>query len=169
MAVTGLAQTHRICQHGVEHRLKLAWRTGDNLNTSAVAVCCCSVIVAPQLVEQAGVLDGDHGLGGKVLDQLDLLVGERTDFLPVNADRANQFVSLSIGTISGPPAGEFCHLAASRSFPGRHVSDMNELLRVSDPVKSMCRAGRQSGRVPCNAAERRLTRSAATRRNASPS
>ncbi len=26
----GGAETHRISQHGVEHRLKLAWRTGDD-------------------------------------------------------------------------------------------------------------------------------------------
>ena len=30
-----------------------------------------------QLVEQARVLDGDDGLSGEVLDQLDLLIGER--------------------------------------------------------------------------------------------
>ena len=34
-----------------------------------------------ELVEQPRVLDGDDGLGGEVLDQLDLLVGERPDLL----------------------------------------------------------------------------------------
>ena len=48
-------------------------------STSAVAVCCCERFA--QLVEQARVLDRDDGLGGEVLDQLDLLVGERPDFL----------------------------------------------------------------------------------------
>ena len=41
-------------------------------STSEVAVCCSSDSVrsrcAAQLVEQPGVLDGDHGLGGEVLD-----------------------------------------------------------------------------------------------------
>ncbi len=46
------------------------------LSTSAVAVCCCSDLA--QLVEQPRVLDGDDGLRGEVLHQLDLLVGERT-------------------------------------------------------------------------------------------
>ena len=46
------------------------------LSTSAVAVCCCRGFA--QLVEQPCVLDGDDGLRGEVLDQLDLLVGERT-------------------------------------------------------------------------------------------
>ena len=44
------------------------------LSTSAVAVCCCSDCA--QLVEQPRVLDGDDGLVGEGLDQLDLLVGE---------------------------------------------------------------------------------------------
>ena len=48
-------------------------------STSVVAVCCSAPreIVRAQLVEQPRVLDGDHGLGGEVLHQLDLLVGER--------------------------------------------------------------------------------------------
>ena len=53
--------------------LEMTW------STSEVAVCCLAVNSA-QLVEQAGVLDGDDGLGGEVLDQLDLLVGERAHF-----------------------------------------------------------------------------------------
>ena len=47
-----------------------------------------------QLVEQAGVLDGDDGLGGEVLDQLDLLVGERPNLLAVDDDGADQLVLL---------------------------------------------------------------------------
>ena len=43
------------------------------LSTSAVAVCCCKRFT--QLVEQPRVLDGDHGLVGESLDQLNLLVG----------------------------------------------------------------------------------------------
>ena len=48
------------------------------LSTSAVAVCCCKRFA--QLVEQAGVLDRDDGLVGEVGDQLDLLIGERSNF-----------------------------------------------------------------------------------------
>ena len=43
-----------------------------------------------QLVEQAGVLDRDDGLGGEVLHQLDLLVGERAHLLAVDDDGADQ-------------------------------------------------------------------------------
>ena len=63
------------------------------LSTSAVAVCCCKQISA-QLVEQPRVLDGDDGLGGEVLHQLDLLVGERAHLLAVDDDRADQLVVL---------------------------------------------------------------------------
>ena len=59
-------------------------------STSAVAVCCCSD--SPQLVEQARVLDGDDGLGGEVLYQLDLLVGERPHLLAIDDDSADQLV-----------------------------------------------------------------------------
>ena len=47
-----------------------------------------------QLVEQPRVLDGDDGLRGEVLHQLDLLVGERPDFLAVDGDSADQLVVL---------------------------------------------------------------------------
>jgi hypothetical protein len=37
-----------------------------------------------QLIEQPRVLDGDDGLGGEILDQLDLCFGERTNLLTVD-------------------------------------------------------------------------------------
>ena len=51
-------------------------------STSAVAVCCCSASVEVararlHLVEQAHVLDRDHGLVGEGLHELDLALGER--------------------------------------------------------------------------------------------
>ena len=62
------------------------------LRTSAVAVCCSSDLA--QLVQQPRILDGDDGLGGEVLHQLDLLVGEWPDFLAIDGDGADQFVVL---------------------------------------------------------------------------
>ena len=47
-----------------------------------------------QLVEQPRVLDGDDGLGGEVLHQLDLLVGEGPDLLAIDDDSADQLVVL---------------------------------------------------------------------------
>ena len=39
-----------------------------------------------QFVQQPRVFDGDYGLGGKILHQFDLLVGERPHFLSVDAE-----------------------------------------------------------------------------------
>src|SRR5262249_38385045 len=47
-----------------------------------------------KLVEQAAVLNRDNGLSGEVLDQLDLLVGERADFLAIEDNAANQLILL---------------------------------------------------------------------------
>src|SRR5262245_29606019 len=45
-----------------------------------------------QRVEQPRVLDSNDRLGGEVLHQLNLLSGERLDFLAVNSDDADNFV-----------------------------------------------------------------------------
>ena len=63
-----------------------------------MAVCCCRDFA--QLVEQPGVLDGDDGLAGEILDQLDLLVGERPHLLAIDDDLPISSLSLSIGTSS---------------------------------------------------------------------
>ena len=47
-----------------------------------------------QLVEQAGILDGDDGLSREVRQQLDLLVGERPNFLAVDHYRPDQPIVL---------------------------------------------------------------------------
>src|SRR5262249_50353006 len=59
---------------------------------SAVTVCCCRD--SRSSFEQAGVLDGDDGLGGEILHQRDLLVGKRPDFLPEDDDTADQYIVL---------------------------------------------------------------------------
>ena len=47
-----------------------------------------------QLIEQARVLDGDDGLGGKILNQINLLVGERSNYLAVDHERTDKIVIL---------------------------------------------------------------------------
>ena len=64
-------------------------------STSDVAVCCWSD--SRKLVEQASILDRNHRLLGEVVDQLDLLVSERPNFLTIDANSANNSPSLSIG------------------------------------------------------------------------
>ena len=45
-----------------------------------------------QLAKQPRILDGDHGLSGEVLDQRDLLVGERQHLLAIDCEAADEFV-----------------------------------------------------------------------------
>src|SRR5262245_14256932 len=73
--------------------------------TSEVAVCWAS---DSRSSLSKRVLDGDDGLVSKILDQFNLLVGERTDFLTVNGDHPNQLVLLEHWNSEiGPSAGEF--------------------------------------------------------------
>ena len=80
------ANSDRICQHGVEHRLKFAGRTGDDLQHLGGGGLLLQRLgelarARLHLVEQPHVLDGDHRLVGEVRHELDLLVGERADLL----------------------------------------------------------------------------------------
>ena len=68
-----------------------------------------------QFVEQPRVLNGDDGLGGEVRDQLDLLVGEGTNFLAVQGEAPISSFSLIIGTatyVRIPPS------STAATYPG---------------------------------------------------
>ena len=88
-AELGVADARRVLQHG--------WNTGSrspgeldddaqHLGGRGLLLQRLSEIVRAlaQFVEQPRVLDGDDGLGGEVLHQLDLLVGEGADLLAVD-------------------------------------------------------------------------------------
>ena len=99
VAELGFADAGRIFQHRLEYRLQLAGRAGDDLQHfggRGLLLQRLGEIVGAlaQLVEQPRVLDGDDGLGGEVLHQLDLLVGERPDFLAEDGDGADQLIVL---------------------------------------------------------------------------
>ena len=81
----------------VEHRLQIEGRAADDLEHVGGRGLLlqrfadrCSLAQ----FEQPRVLDGDDGLGGEVLNQLDLLVGERADLLAVDGDRADELIVL---------------------------------------------------------------------------
>src|SRR5262245_49271994 len=88
LAKLGLANPECIFQHCTEHRLELAWRTGYDLEHLRGRGLLLQRLA--QLVEQAGVLDGDDGLGGEILNQIGLLGGEGADFMPIDEERADQ-------------------------------------------------------------------------------
>ena len=131
----------------------MAWNTGSSspgelemtFSTSEVAVCCSSdfgqiVGALAQLVEQPRVLDGDDGLGGEVLHQLDLLVGERPHLLAVDGERADQLVFLEHRhqeEATNPAAASTLEVGAGR-FDPRHAGRLQAGVEVSElePVPS---------------------------------
>src|SRR5262249_17132582 len=90
----------------VEHGFEIEGRAADDLEHVSSGGLLLQGLA--QLVEQTGVFDGDDGLGGKIADQLDLLVGERSDLLAVDGDRAYQLVLLEHRDHKqGPNTSEF--------------------------------------------------------------
>ena len=66
-----------------------------------------------QIIKQPRILNGDDGLRGKVFYQLDLLVGERSNFLTVDEYRADRFIVFKHGNAEHCScAGEPCKLRA---------------------------------------------------------
>src|SRR5262249_22942574 len=86
-----------------------------------------------QLVEQAGVLDRDDGLGSEIRYQLDLLVSERANLLAIDADGADQLVLLKHRHREERPEAAKLHgsyedrLTLDVSRIGHGIRDMNRL------------------------------------------
>jgi hypothetical protein len=91
-AEPGLADAHRVLQHGLEHRLELAGRAADDLQHLGGRGLLLQRFA--QLAQQLRIFDGDHSLGGEVLHQLNLFVGEGADLLAIEHDGANQLLVL---------------------------------------------------------------------------
>src|ERR1017187_3747814 len=69
-----LADARCVLQHGLKHWLKLTGRTTDDFQHIRGGRLLLQRFT--QVVEQPRILDGDDGLRGEVLNQLDLLVAE---------------------------------------------------------------------------------------------
>ena len=95
------ANADGIGQHRLEHRLKLAGRRADD----AQHIRCRRLLLQrfAQFVEQPGVLDGDDSLRCEILQQRDLLIAERANLLPINGNRANEFIVLDHWYADGRP------------------------------------------------------------------
>ena len=94
VGIVPLAKLGRGLRQCIEHRLQVEGRAADHLKhvgDGGLLLQGFGKIVGAlaQLVKQARVLDGDHGLGGEVLDEIDLLFGERTHFGAIDRDRTN--------------------------------------------------------------------------------
>ena len=88
MAIGGVAEAYRLFQHRIEHRRQIAGRGVDHLQHLGGRGLLFQRL--PLLGDQPRVLHRDHRLGGEVLQQRDLLVGERPHFLAVDRDVSEQ-------------------------------------------------------------------------------
>jgi hypothetical protein len=91
-APIGLAQPRRRLHERNKHRLQIEGRAADDLEHVGGGGLLLQRL--SQLVKQAGILDSDDGLLGEIGDQLNLLVGKRSDLLPVDDDGTDHFVVL---------------------------------------------------------------------------
>ncbi len=97
------------------------------LSTSAVAVCCWSDSMRSRVFactssNRRDVLDGDHGLIGKGLQQLDVMVGERAGLLARDADHADRVPSRSSGTNSSCGSRATAPVPANRADSAHSTS-----------------------------------------------
>src|SRR5262249_14545493 len=76
----------------LKYRLNVSCRAADHLEHVSGGGLLLERFT--KFVEQPRVLDGDHGLGGEVLDQFDLLVGEAAYLLPIYANSTNKLIIL---------------------------------------------------------------------------
>ena len=146
-----LADARGVFHHGAEHRRELAGRARDDaqhIRGRRLLLQCLAEIVGAltELLEQPRILDGDDRLGGEVLDQLDLLVGERPDLLTLDVDGADQLTFLEDRNgEDGPIAAEFDGgddkwIVGDVGRHRPHIGDMAHLLRGRDPPQGrICR------------------------------
>ena len=95
-----------------------------------------------QLVEQAGVLDGDDGLTGEVLDQLDLLAVESADLLTVDHDASKQFSFLHHGNTEHGACATKIVRRAFLIHVVHNVADMYHGSCLDHPIQSRAGARR---------------------------
>src|SRR5215510_15937678 len=125
------ADTHRIFQHSFKYPLQFAGRLADDLQHFGG----CGLLLQrfgeivgalAQFVKQSRVLNGDNGLIGEILDQLDLLVSEWLHFRARQSQNADggafaQHWNAEHGAEAAQPLG----LGPNMISVDTHVRDMN--------------------------------------------
>src|SRR5215469_3581810 len=94
-----VADSHGTLQHRVKNRLQSPWKARNDLQhfrSRCLALKRISEVSRAllQFVEQPRVLDGDDGLGGEVLHQLNLFVSEGSNLLAVDTNGTHELVVL---------------------------------------------------------------------------
>src|SRR5262249_23000525 len=98
-----------------------------------------------QLAQQPRVLDGDDGLIGEALDQLDLFVGKCQDLLAVDGKGANQLAFCEHGNVEDGPkpsevdGGHKYRFTLDIGGLSGDIDDVNRLSRFDDATKGSSR------------------------------
>src|SRR5262249_8151198 len=88
----GVAEPGCRFQKRLQDRLQVERRAADDLEHVGGGGLLLEGLA--QLVEEAGILDGDDRLPGKALEECYLLVRERTDLLAIDRDDADGLIFL---------------------------------------------------------------------------
>src|SRR5262249_59168458 len=129
----------------VEHGLQIESRAADHLEHVGGGGLLLQRFA--QFVEQARILDGDDRLRGEVLQQFDLLVGERAHLLAVDGDRSNELVLFEHwNEKKGAGAASIRKLnegwfTSNIGLLRPDVGDVNNLPRANDAPERKLRAG----------------------------
>ena len=124
-------QLDRSRRNGLEYWPKLRWRACDHFQNVRRGGLPFQRL--PGLVEQPHVFDRNDGLAGEILQQRDLLVGERPDLLPVQIDHADDIVVLDHRDIQHRPraaevdAGNRVGIAAAVGLAVAGIVDVRRL------------------------------------------
>jgi hypothetical protein len=108
---------------------------------------CCSLLLQrlAQLVEQAGVLDGDDSLLGKIAHQLDLLLCEGSHLLAVNSDCTDDLVILQhrdgkeTARSGGFDKADHSRITVDIRLLRRDVGNVDNLFGSGDPAERRVR------------------------------
>ena len=94
VGMIGLTEPTGRLDNPVEDRLHFGWRTADNIEHLARRSLLLQRFLQLarsrlHLLEQPRVLDGDHGLVGEGLEQIDLPISEQSYFGASDQERSN--------------------------------------------------------------------------------
>src|SRR6476619_7024718 len=131
----------------IEHRLQIKSRAADDLEHVGGGGLLLQRFA--QLVEQAGVLDGDDGLRGKIAEEFDLLVGERAHLLAIDSDDAQQLLLLEQRyDQQSPGAGRLGESSLRMIRLRQQIVDMNNALCSGEAAKGSFWMGANHGFPP---------------------
>src|SRR5262245_60616405 len=149
----GIAQATRRLHKRIEYGLQIERRAADDLKHVGGRGLLLQRFA--QLIEQACVLDRNDGLGGEVRDQLDVLVGEGTDFLTKDGNDSNELIVLEHRNIDGGPnTTELDGIHHHRvtlfiRFRCRQIEEVGRLLGSNRLAESATRGGMERTSSAC--------------------